>query len=396
MRKSEQVGAIVMKGNIQKRGKNSYRIRIHLGYDAKGKRHYYTETVHGRKKDAEARLAELLVEYNHDQLVQPDQVTVAQYMDKWLQTYAKLKVRETTYARYESLIRVHVKPNFGERRLRDLRAEEIQTLYRELQSRLSNHSIRRLHYVLHEALKYAERWKYVSQNIMKQVEPPPEPDTEMVIWTEEEVRRFLEVSQTNRHYALFHLLLHTGLRVGEALALKWQNTDLDNRTLLITHTLRQAGRKPKLGPTKRKNSKRLIPIVKPVVQVLQQHRIKQMEHRLALGSEYRDMGFVFASEVGTPLNISNIHRRHWRPLVQKAKVPYICIHNLRHTAVSLLIRAGVDITTISNILGHSNPTVTLNIYSHLLPGAKEDAMERLARLIDAPGDHLVTKTTNNP
>jgi integrase len=208
----------------------------------------------------------------------------------------------------------------------------------------------------------------------------------MMTFTAEQAERFLNGAQAAKspYYPLFVLMLHTGMRPGELAGLKWG--DWDGTTLRVQRALKQerAGQPRVLGPTKTGKPK-VLPLGNRAREALVQQRRAQVATRLLLGNAYHDDDFIFANEIGRPLEFSNIRERHFRPLLIALGLPKIRMYDLRHTCASLLLAAGESIKVVSERLGHVNPTVTLNVYCHVLPGMQAQASDRLDSLLHAAG-----------
>ena len=160
----------------------------------------------------------------------------------------------------------------------------------------------------------------------------------------------------------------TGMRQGELLALKWQDADLENAKLSVRRTLTRSGGRLLLGEPKTKKSRRTIYLTETAVLALREHLSRQVAQIETLGDLYRDEGLVFASEIGTLINPSNLRRRSFAPLLKRAGLPRIRFHDLRHTCATLLLSCDVHPKYVQEILGHSNIAITLDTYSHVMPG----------------------------
>jgi integrase len=201
--------------------------------------------------------------------------------------------------------------------------------------------------------------------------------------TPEQAERFLRQAEKedNRFRALFAVLLLTGIRPGEAFALQW--SDINGRSLQIRRALVWLyGKAPLLEETKTRRT-RVIALGERVARVLQQHKARQAELRLAMGESYEDQGLIFASETGGPLTLRNVTERHFKPLLKRAGLPNVRLYDMRHTHATLLLAAGEHPKVVQERLGHSTIMLTLDTYSHVVPGMQERAAERLDQLLDA-------------
>ncbi len=210
-----------MAGQIIKRGERNFVVRIFTGRDASGKRQYLNRTLKGSKKDAQALLNKLLRDKDMGTLTEPSRTSLNDYLDHWLETAVKPRVRERTYEDYKGLARRYIRGPLGDRLLTQLTPVELQKLYGDLLNRpLAPRTVRYCHTVLHNALGQAVKWRMISQNPALYVDLPRKQHREMHAMTEAEAGRFLAAAASEEDHALFALLLTTGLRPSEALGLK--------------------------------------------------------------------------------------------------------------------------------------------------------------------------------
>jgi integrase len=378
-----------MAGQIVKRGEDTWLVRIFMGRDAQGKRRYINKTIKGKKKDAETYLSKTVTSISTGTFVEPSILSVGDYLDKWLQTAARHRVRARTFTDYSELLDRYVRPAIGEKRLSDLRPLHIQSLYTELQERgLSARTVRYTHAVLSSALKQAVKWLMLAQNPASLVDVPKTTRREMQALSPEEAKRFLAESSKDRWSALFALALSTGMRPEEYLGLQWKDVDLEKGISTVQRALvwnRKGGGWTFTQP-KTARSRRNIPLPISVVRALVAHRRKQAEERLKAGAEYQNNDLVFATIDGTPLMMRNLLRRHFKPILKRAKLPdNIRLYDLRHSCATLLLAANEHPKVVSERLGHASITLTLDTYSHVLPSMQQAASEKLENLLIKSG-----------
>jgi integrase len=239
--------------------------------------------------------------------------------------------------------------------------------------------------VLRSALTQAEKWLLVPRNIVKLTDPPRRRKREVRVFTPDEAKRFVETSKGHRLEALFVAMLATGLRIGEALGVFWENVDLDRGTLFVRQALQrvelsEGGSELQLVEPKSDTSYRVVTIPASVLPILGRHRANQNRERLVAGSRWQQKGFAFTSTIGTPLDERNV-RREFYALLKAAKLPRIRIHDLRHSYATILLAAGEHPKVVQELLGHSSVQLTLDTYSHLLPDMQ--LKERAAARLDA-------------
>lgn len=364
-------------GSIYQRSRDGRWVAsIDLGYvDGKRKR---KRTIHRTRKEAGEALSKLRQAKREGRMVAVDgRTTVASYLDDWLETAVKTSVKPSTYKRYESLVRLHVKPQVGKKRLGSLKALDLQRLYADRLEKLSPQSVVHLHRVVHRALKQAVRWGLIPTNPAANVDPPRAPSQEMKTYSSQQAQRFLAAAQGHRLQALFVLALTTGARRGELLALRWKDVDLDAAVARVTGSLQKdLDGKPFIGEPKTKRSRRELMLNDLAVDALRRHRSLQAEERLQAGPLWADRDLVFSEPDGGFLRVSVV-RRDYRRLLEDADVPKLRFHDLRHTSATLSLQQGVHPKVVSDMLGHASVAITLDTYSHVMPSMHRKAADAL-------------------
>jgi integrase len=326
--------------------------------------------IYGRKyKDVERKLAEAMGDAAKGIYFDDENQTVAQYMERWLEDSARGDLGHRAYHNYRLQIRRHISPAFARLRLSKLTAAHIQSLYAaKLRGGLKPSSVRYIHAVLHRALEQAVRFNLIPFNPAARVDPPKVRQEEITPLDAEQARTLLHAARGDRFETLYVLSLTVGLRMGEALGLRWSDTDLDANTLRVSRQLQRVRDGGGLVFGEPKNaSRRTLDLPQRAVEALRSHRKKQMEEQLRAGSEWQDYGLVFASGKGTPLDAQNIVNRYFKPLLKRAELPNIRWHDLRHTYATLLLARGTHPTYVQKSLGHASVQLTLDRYSHWMP-----------------------------
>ena len=376
-----------MAGQVIKRGNRQYVVRIFQGRDAQGKRRYLNKTIRGTKKEAAKYLSKTLTAMSTGTYIEASTLSVDDYLDRWLQNAAKGRVRERTFDDYSDLLKRYIRPALGNTRLCDLRPLDIQNLYTDMQdSGLSARTVRYAHAVLNSALKQAVKWLMLSQNPAALVELPKLTRKEMAALSVDEAARFLEAAREDRFALMFALALSTGMRPEEFFGLQWKDLDLEKGIATVQRAL--VWRDKKQGwlftEPKTAKSRRSIPLPASIVRALASHKARQGEQRLKAGTKYENHDLVFATRNGAPLMRRNVLRSHFRPILEKAGLPAsIRLYDLRHTCATLLLAANEHPKVVSERLGHSNITLTLDTYSHVLPSMQHGASEKLERMLFA-------------
>ena len=377
-----------MAGQIIKRGDKTWVVRVFTGRDEKGRRRYQNKTIKGNKKDAEKYLNTTLTAISDGTFVEPSSIMLNEYLDKWLETAARRRVRERSFSSYEEVLRLYVRPSLGGKRLTDVRPLDLQATYSAMQERgLSARTVRYAHTVLSSALDQAVKWHMLTRNPCEAVETPRLIRKEMQALSPDEAGRFLDAAAHDRLGIVFEFALTTGMRPSEYLALQWKDVDL--RKGIATVVRMVAWRKGGgwyFDEPKTPRSRRNIPLPSTTLRALIEHRRRQSEARLKAGAGYQNNDLVFATGDGTPVLLRNLIRRHFRPVLKSAKLPLtLRLYDLRHTCATLLLSAGVHPKVASERLGHTSVTITMDVYSHVLPSMQQAASEKLESILYKSG-----------
>jgi integrase len=328
-------------------------------------------TVYGKtRKEVAAKLAKAISNREDGLIFDAKNLTVEDYLDLWLRNSVQDTVRLTTYQGYERVVRLHIKPALGRIKLDNLTPVHVRSLYRErLEAGLAPRMVQLVHTILHKALKQAVNDGLIPRNVTEAVKAPRPVKKEMKPLSPAQARELLEAARGERLEALYALAVTTGMRQGEILGLKWEDLDLEAGTLQVRRTLSTAlGGGVRFGPPKTARSRRSIRVPKLALTALRRHRKTQLEERMKLSGLWEDHDLVFTTGVGTPLSRADLITRSFKPLLRRANLPDIRFHDLRHTCATLLLSRGVHAKLVQELLGHSTIAVTLDTYSHVLPG----------------------------
>jgi integrase len=339
---------------------------------AKGlKRRYVSAKT---RQECSKKLTKAMADRDGGLIFDAGNLTVGEYLERWLGD-VKDTVRQSTHERYEYAIHPHIVPALGRIKLKSLTPAQVRWFYRDrLDSGLAPATVHKLHVVLHKALKAAVADGLIPRNAAAGLKLPRITREEIDPLNAEESRTLLEAARGDRLEALYVLALNTGMRQGELLALKWEDVDLERGVLRVRRTLTHANKAYVLGEPKTKNSRRTIRLTTGAVTALRAHLSRQLEEMERVSSLYQPGGLIFATETGTIINPSNLRNRSFKPLLKRAGVPLIRFHDLRHTCATLLLSKDVNAKVVSEMLGHASISITLDIYSHLLPDMQEKAV----------------------
>jgi integrase len=345
-------------GSISRRADGRWEARLTL--DGGKRRSWYGTT--------RAEVAHKLAEAQRDKELgtleaAPSRLTVETFLADWLDA-VQPTVRPRTFARYQQLVTQHALPSLGGLTVGRLSPGHLQHLYAaKLAEGLAPRTVRLLHAVLHRALGQAKRQGLVQTNVAELVSPPRAPRHSVQTLSEDQARAFLDAAKGERLYALYVLALSTGMRQGELMALSWRQVDMSIATLRVTGSLQRIDGKQEVVEPKTRGSRRAIALPPFAVMALRAHASTWQSNAGAL---------LFTNLDGTPL-VGTVLTKQFQRILKAAGLPRIRFHDLRHTAATLLLGRGVHPKIVSEMLGHSSISMTLDLYSHVTPSMQAEA-----------------------
>lgn len=389
-----------MKGHIKRIDANKYRIVYDSPRGLDGKRKLKTETIRGTKKHAEAVLAQRVAAIQGGEYVDSGNLTVRDLFKRFLDA-SSASLAGTTHQRYSSAFNTHIDTALGSVKLNALSPMHLEEAYakwlqsgrKKSEGGLSAQTVLHYHRILHRALGQAVKWRLIPRNVADAVDAPKPQRKEMNVLDEQGLMNLIVAAVNPSAHAVAQsglstesafataviFLAFTGCRRGECLALKWEDVDLQSGTAAIRRSLEQTKNGTKFKAPKN-NRSRVVQMPKYAIQALQRHKAKQNAYRLALGKGYKDQGLIFARPDGSLIN-PHAFGDAFRALVARAYVPKIRLHDLRHTHATLLLKAGVQSKVMQERLGHSGIGITMDLYSHVLPGMDAEAAQRFESLL---------------
>lgn len=363
-------------GSIYQRGNGKWRAQIYLD----GDRLSFTGDS---RKEAQRWLREIGNEIERGLTLEGAKITFEEFLQEWLST-KQHHVAVQTHSYYCQIVRDYITPVLGRIRLRDLNARHIQKFYNDKVSEgIGLRTVQKSHTVIHAALNSARKFGLIPYNPDDATNPPKPKSNAMKFFTKDQTHHLLQVAKEteDRYYALYFLAIVTGMRQGELLALKWENVDLEKGILSIKLNLKRVpGGGLILDKPKTKSSIRSIKLGSDSIEILKAHKKQLSTEKQAARDLWQNEGFVFPSTVGTALDPSNLLKQ-FRKLLKTANLPKIRFHDLRHTAASLMLNNGIDVLVASQRLGHAHPSITLDVYGHLMPSMQNEAANILDTLI---------------
>lgn len=366
-------------GSIFQRADGRWCAVVSLGW-RNGKRH--RKHFYGRTRgDVREQLTAAMRTHQQGLPVDPERQTVGQFLDRWLTDCAKPSVRPSTFRSYEQLARLHLTPAFGRVLLPKLSPQHVQRFLNEkLAAGLSPRTVQYLCVLLRGALSQAVKWGLVARNVATLVSPPRVRRAEIRPFGPEEARTFLAAVASDRLEALYSVALAVGLRQGEALGLQWSDIDLDRATLTVRQALQWVDSKLVLVEPKSDRSRRTVPLPATTVRALRSHRARQLQERLLAGTRWQETGFVFTTSIGTPCDPHSVRRRY-KAALKAAGLPTQRFHDLRHACASFLLAQGVQPRAVMETLGHSQISLTMNTYAHVMPTLLRDAADKMEAVL---------------
>jgi integrase len=366
-------------GSIYPHKKNGKKVGYRGAYwvhTAEGpKRRYVTGKTRDEVRD---KLIEALGNRAQGLVFDAGTLTVGEYLGRWLKDSVRGTVRVSTYEVTRHMVEPHIIPALGRIKLKDLNPAHVRGFYREkLDSGLSAATVRKMHGALHKALKQAVSDGLIPRNVCEAVKPPKVERKEVTPLDQDQARALLEAVAGDRFEALYVLAIHTGMREGELLGLRWEDVDLERGILRLRRALVREGGRTVLGDLKTAKSRRGVRLTSAAAEALRGQLERQMEEMERMGSLYQPGGLVFATESGTLINPSNLRNRSFKPLLKRAGLPDICFHDLRHTCATLLLSQGTHPKLVQELLGHATIAMTLDTYSHFLPSMGDQTVRAM-------------------
>ena len=384
-----------MKGHIRERSPGRWAIVIDLHDPETGRRKRKWHSFKGTKREAQVESSRLISAISGGAYIEPAKITVAQFLDRWLE-HIKPLVSPRTHERYGEIVRKNINPLLGAVILTKLRPMQISQAYakalsggrRDGRGGLAASTVRYLHVILKASMRQAVRWQMLASNPVDAVDPPKIERVSMTTYDLAQTADLIDATQGSRMTITVILAVLCGLRRGEIAALRWRNVNLGAAQLAVTESAEQtkAGvryKKPKSGKG------RMVALSARVVNELRSHRVQQAQERLKLGVALADDNFVVAQADGSPLQPRTITHQWHQLLANHKTLPRIRFHDLRHAHATHMLSSGVHPKIASERLGHSKVGITLDLYSHVLPGMQEDAAAR----VDLALEEVINKRT---
>ena len=338
------------------------------------RKYFYGDT----RKEVQEKLKIALREQQQGMLVTGPQQLLKTYLENWLEQVYKPTVKLNSYVQYRSIIHHHLIPAFGSVPVQKLTPEKLHAFYRQkLDEGSAPATIRLIHAVLSRALGDAVKQGLVARNVVTLVTPPRIERYEAKTLSAEQAEKLLEAARGSRLDTLLIMALTTGMRRGELLALRWDDVDFQQSLISVHRTMsRVGGYGYRESEPKTRSSRRRIVLPNVALDALKEHRIQQDVVRMEVGDKWHEKGLVFCDRYG---GFFSPDRVLWSfsKLLSKVGLPYMRFHDLRHSAATILLVASVHSKVLQERLGHSTISMTLDVYSHVLPSMQQEAANKI-------------------
>ena len=369
-------------GNIRKRKDGRWEGRYTAGHDPVTGKQIFKNVLGKTQAEVKEKLAKALVEAGQVDFTKSGQYTVGTWMDTWFENVAKIKVRPSSHQTYKGYIDNHIKPSIGNIPLEKLTTMDLQKFYRKLLTKgrverieskeqpkgLSAKTVRNINQVISSAMDLAVAQKIILTNPTDVCELPKVEHKEMQTVPAEQLSAFLEEAKRSGVYEMYYIELATGLRRGELLGLKWQDIDWKNGIIKVRRQVARVNGEIVEAPLKTKNSYRAVSISPQAIEVLREQKRKSNDT------------YVFPSPNGGPISPDSVNNMLKRVL-ERAGIPKVRFHDLRHTFATIALQNGVDIKTVSGMLGHFSAGFTLDTYAHVTTSAQKEAAQTMGNIL---------------
>ncbi|MFD4928368.1 tyrosine-type recombinase/integrase [Peribacillus butanolivorans] len=373
---------------VQAKNKKGYTwsFTIELGRDSStGKRKQITRRGFNSKKEAELAAHQMTIDVDNETFVNEEKnIFFINFITDYLHILAEPSVKASTFRGYKSAVEKRLIPKFGHMKIKDLSGKMISTYYNELlKEGLTEEFIQYIHAILKNASKTAIDWKYIKNDFMNNVKAPRRQKKNVETWSIEECNTFLNRmrDQKDHIFILYYLAIYTGMRRGELLGIKWKDIDFNKKRIFVQHSLYYiSGQGLVLQTPKTHSGKRNISITNEMIGELQSYKVKKQKQLLKVGLKLIEDHFVVSAFGGEPVNPNTIHKQFLYD-IKLAGIKRIRFHDLRHTHATIMLEIGENSKVVSERLGHSNVSITLDKYSHVTQNIQDSSADNFSKAL---------------
>ncbi|MFJ2594433.1 tyrosine-type recombinase/integrase [Streptomyces erythrochromogenes] len=330
--------------------------------------------------ECDTKRRELLAKVDQGVPVPTRSAKLTEWLPYWLENIVRPHRKRTTFAKYETHVRLYLVPLLGKRRLESLSVADVRRALVQLQKQTSAATAKESHRVLRTAIAAACREELVSRNVVSLVEPPKVQVREMSPWELDETLDFLAAARKDPLYPAFVLAIALGLRRGELVGLRWENVDLDKREIRVRSQRQRVRGEAYEDDPKGRRRRQTLPLPGICVAPLRWQRMRQAAMREVAAEKWEETGYVFTTRTGRPIEPRNVYRSFTR-VAKDAGLRVVRLHDARHGTATLLTAAGVPPRVVMEILGHSQIAVTMNVYAHVVQDTQREAIGHMDRLL---------------
>ncbi len=371
-----------MSGHLRKRSKNTWALVVDLPKDGTGKRRQKWVSIKAADEaDADRQATSIKNDINNN-TYDFSNAKVGEFMDQWFEIYVKVNLRKTAIRNYKLVIDSYI-DDIKSYKLKELTPLHLLNLYKKLSAK-SPYIAQKAHRVIRAALNKAVAWNVITRSPAMAVDAPSTPKKEQTVWTAEQIAKFLIEAKKVRNYRIYLVAIHTGMRQGEILGLRWSDINFESGIISVRQKLLKAGPKPEFDSVKTQKSVRPILMTKELkieLKIQQEIQNQEKEDCKCVDEKlYEDYDLVFAQPNGRPIDGTNLTYREFNRILENAKLPKIKFHGLRHSFATYLLTQGENPKIVQEMLGHSSIGITLDTYSHVIPNLQKTAVKKINKL----------------
>ena len=380
-----------LSGNIVKKAKTrkgqSWQLTVEMPRDPiTGERKRKYKTVTGTKKEADQALRRFITELERGEYIEDNNITVSDWLQKWLEVYIVPTVSPTTLVGYKGMIRRYIDPLIGHLQVQEMNALAVQIWVNKLKvspssgEPLTAGTIKHTYHVLRGAMDKAVQAGLIHRSPCAGIQLPKGEKKKPVIYDETQIQQLLDFARGTEMELIIDLELCMGMRRGELLGLQWQDVNWEKNQIHIIRSRVAVDGKSVVKQPKTESGTRTVDVPEILMKKLKAHKIKCMEQKIRVGRRLLEEDFIIVHPDGKPIYPEYVSQLFMK-LQKRANLPKCRFHDLRHLCASIMVKQGVEVKVAQERLGHKDITTTMNIYAHVLPGSAREAAEKIGQLV---------------